>query len=73
MPTEPQAAKADPQALAIARAAQDAVGPDAAVILFGSRATGRHRPDSDVDLMVLSDAKAPHIAAGQAGRAFTGK
>ena len=69
MPTESQAAKADPQALAIARAAQDAVAPDAAVILFGSRATGRHRPDSDVDLMVLSDAKDPHIAAGQAGRA----
>ena len=64
-----QAAKADPHAMAIARAAQDAVTPEATVILFGSRATGRHRPNSDVDLMVLTDARDPHIAASEAGRA----
>ena len=45
---------ADPLALAIARAAQDAA-PDAVVILFGSRARGDHRPDSDVDLLVIAD------------------
>lgn len=39
-------------ALATARAAQDAVAPDT-VILFGSRARGDHRPDSDIDLLVI--------------------
>lgn len=29
------------------------VHPGARVVLFGSRATGRHRPDSDVDLVVV--------------------
>lgn len=29
--------------------------PDAEVILFGSRATGTARPDSDYDLMVITD------------------
>lgn len=59
---------ADPYALAIARAAQNAVAP-ATVILFGSRATSRHRPDSDVDLMVLTQAGDPHQAAQKARRA----
>ena len=45
---------ADPLGLAIAQAAQDAA-PDAVVILFGSRARGDHRPDSDVDLLVIAD------------------
>ena len=39
-------------ALAAARAAQAAVAPDI-VILFGSRARGDHRPDSDIDLLVV--------------------
>ena len=45
---------ADPLGLAIAQAAQDAA-PDAVVILFGSRARGDHRPNSDVDLLVIAD------------------
>ena len=64
-----QATKADPHALAIARAAQDAVAPGATVVLFGSRATGRHRPDSDVDLMVLTHHKSPQVMARAAARA----
>ena len=39
-------------ALAAARAAQEAVAPDT-VILFGSRARGDHRSDSDIDLLVI--------------------
>ena len=42
----------DPTALAVAKAAQDAV-QHSAIILFGSRATGTHRPDSDVDLLLV--------------------
>ena len=45
---------ADPLGLSIAQAAQDAA-PDAVVILFGSRARGDHRADSDVDLLVIAD------------------
>ncbi len=66
MQAKEQAVQADPHALAIARAVQEAVAPEATVILFGSRATGRHRPDSDVDLMVLTDALDPHIVAQDA-------
>ena len=44
----------DPHALKIAGAAQAAVDPDI-VILFGSRAAGDHRENSDVDLMVVAD------------------
>ena len=43
----------DQHALNIAYAVQRAVAPDI-VILFGSRATGQHRADSDVDLLVVS-------------------
>ena len=43
----------DPHALATARAAQAQL-PGATVILFGSRATGRHRPSSDIDLLVVT-------------------
>ena len=46
--------EADAIGLAVARAAQEAA-PEATVILFGSRARGDHRPDSDVDLMVIAD------------------
>ncbi len=42
----------DETGLAAAQAAQKAVAPDI-VILFGSRARGDHRPDSDVDLLVI--------------------
>ena len=42
----------DPHAVNIARAVQQAVHPDL-VILHGSRARGDHRPDSDVDLLVV--------------------
>ena len=42
----------DPVALAIAREMQEQLQP-AEVILLGSRATGEHRPDSDVDLMAV--------------------
>ena len=44
--------KADPKAVAVARAVYDAVPLDS-VILFGSRARGDHRPDSDIDLMLI--------------------
>ena len=45
---------ADPIGLAVTKAAQEA-SPHATVILFGSRARGDHRPDSDVDLLVIVD------------------
>ena len=45
--------KADPIGLALARAAQEAAVQDL-VILFGSRARGDHRDDSDVDLLVVA-------------------
>ena len=46
--------KADPKAVAVARAVYDAVLPEK-VILFGSRARGDHRADSDIDLLIISD------------------
>ena len=46
--------KADPKAIAVARAVYDAV-PLNSVILFGSRARGDHREDSDIDLMLICD------------------
>lgn len=46
--------KADPKAVAVARAVYDAVRPEK-VILFGSRARGDYRPDSDIDLLIISD------------------
>ena len=42
----------DPAAVAIAEAVYRAVR-HSAIILFGSRADGTHRPDSDVDLMLV--------------------
>ena len=41
-----------PEGLTIAREIQDRLRP-AEVILFGSRADGSHRPDSDVDLTAI--------------------
>lgn len=45
---------ADQHAVAVARAVQAAVQPDT-VILFGSRAVGDYRPDSDLDILVVTD------------------
>ena len=45
-------ANPDPHAVALARDVHVAVQPDV-VILYGSRARGDHRPDSDVDLLVI--------------------
>ncbi len=53
--------KADPVALAIAQAAQEAAEP-AVVILFGSRARGDHHEHSDVDLLVVADDENPRKA-----------
>lgn len=58
----------DAQALAIAQAVQAAVAP-ATVILFGSRAVGDYRPDSDVDLLVVSDEANPKDTAFRAKKA----
>ena len=44
--------RADPAAVATARELATLL-PNDAVILFGSRARGDHRPDSDMDLLVL--------------------
>ena len=44
---------ADPRACAVARAVEEAVHPDR-VILFGSRARGDFRPDSDIDLLIVT-------------------
>ena len=57
-----------PTALAAAQAAQEAVAPDT-VILFGSRARGDYRPDSDIDLLVLQQNHPPLVASGRANRA----
>ena len=53
----------DPElhALNVARAAQQNAAP-AMVILFGSRATGRYREGSDVDLLVVTDDDNPRGA-----------
>ncbi len=61
-----QKAQPDPHALNIATIVQRAVAPDI-VILFGSRATGRHREDSDVDMLVIApDEAKPANPAGPA-------
>ena len=58
----------DPHALQIAAAAQEAVGPDL-VILFGSRAVGDHREDSDVDILVVTGKEHSGSARAAAERA----
>ena len=52
--------------VAVARAVQSAVAPDT-VILFGSRARGDHRPNSDVDLLIISES-GPSAGRGLATR-----
>ena len=58
----------DPKALAIARAAQNAVH-NSAIILYGSRATGTHRENSDVDILLVFNA-GPIAEISRAGRAI---
>ena len=50
---QPRTGQADPLAMAVADTVQHSVAP-AQVILFGSRARGDHRPDSDIDLLVVA-------------------
>ncbi len=61
----------DPRARAVAQAVYDAVHP-LAVILFGSRARGDYRDDSDVDLLVITgddaDDRATYTDASAAAR-----
>lgn len=40
-----------------------AAAPGAKVILFGSRARGEERPDSDLDLLVISEGEIDHPRA----------
>ena len=46
--------KADPKAVAVARAVQEAAPEGVVVVLFGSRARGDYNRRSDIDLMALS-------------------
>ena len=62
----------DPHAMEVARVIQEAVNPDL-TILYGSRAVGDHREDSDLDIMVVTggtSAIAPESRALRAARAF---
>ncbi len=67
----------DPRARAVAEAVYDAVRP-VAVILFGSRARGDYRDDSDVDLLVITaddengDWRGRYVEACAAANAKTG-
>ena len=45
--------KTDPKAVRLAHAIQ-LLHPSEATILFGSRARGNHRPDSDVDILIVA-------------------
>jgi len=63
---------ADPLAVAVADAVQNSVAP-ARVILFGSRARGDHRPDSDIDLLIVagdSNAAGPELRARFTAREY---
>ena len=53
----PSASPPDRRACAVAKAVYDELRP-ASVIVFGSRARGDFRPDSDLDLMVILDSAA---------------
>ena len=54
----------DLRALRIARKVQEAAGAQAA-ILFGSRARGDHRADSDVDILLITESKPSENALRQ--------
>ena len=58
----PQTGSPEPLGLQVAGEVQKAVAP-ATVILYGSRAAGDHRSDSDVDLMIIAPDRS---AAGSA-------
>lgn len=69
MTTTPETAgKPCSVALSAAQAAQEAVAPDT-VILFGSRARGNYRPDSDIDLLVVYQHYPQVVASGLASKA----
>ena len=56
----------------IVRRLVDAVDPDR-IVLFGSRARGDARPDSDIDMLIVKDSnEPPHRRAIPAYRALTG-
>ena len=57
----------DPHALRVARAVQKEM-PETIVILFGSRAAGNHRDDSDLDLMVVTDGEDTRVTRFDAQR-----
>ena len=61
---------ADSHAMAVARAVQAAVHPDT-VILFGSRAVGDYRPDSDLDLLIVTDCE--HRASARLGAEYAAR
>ena len=52
------AIKADRRALAVARAVHR-MAESEQTILFGSRARGDHRPDSDIDVLIIKDPSPP--------------
>ena len=54
MPKPPTRRPPDSKACAVARAVGEVVAPDK-VILFGSRARGDFTPDSDIDLLIITD------------------
>ena len=58
----------DQHALATAQAAQAQL-PGTTVILFGSRATGQHRPGSDIDLLIVTGDHNPLSAEIRARKA----
>ncbi len=60
----------DIRAQAVARAVFEAIQPDL-VILFGSRARGDYRPDSDIDLLILSSALDPEFQDKASRAAFS--
>ena len=71
--------RADPKALATARELTLLI-PNDAVMLFGSRARGDHRPDSDIDILLLSNTaqegvEQPHLeeAGNQAAARIYGQ
>ena len=60
----------DSHAIKIAQAIQEAITPNM-VILHGSRARGDHRPDSDLDLLIVSVPEADqNTSVGQAAEAY---
>ena len=61
----------DPHALGIAAAVQEAVAPDT-VILFGSRAVGAYREDSDLDILVVTESE-HHASAGAVAESYMGQ